>query len=114
MKTTKKSKLTDLPGYWPKIRGETGASRAAEGGEYNKDSDPPIGDLHRNPQPTNDDPGRAAEMLKTCEKLECDVVGLQETRPYGKKTFVRQGYAVYCSGEREQKGQQRGVALAVT
>ena len=127
IKTTEKSKLTDLPGYWPKIRGETGASRAAacaaEGGEYNKDSDPPVGDLHRNPQPTNDDPGRAAEMLKTCEKLECDVVGLQETRPYGKKTFVRQGYAVYCSGvltagecggEREQKGQQRGVALAVT
>ena len=83
-------------------------------------------------------------MLKTCEKLECDVVGLQETfvrQGYAvycsgvtceklecdvvglQETFVRQGYAVYCSGvltagecngEREQKGQQRGVALAVT
>ena len=51
------------------------------------------------------------------DRLECDVIGLQEIRRSGHSTFIQVGYLVYCSGECSDenggKKGQGGVGLAV-
>ena len=61
--------------------------------------------------------GRALHVLSVYDRLECDVVGLQETRRSGHSAFTQAGYLVYCSGEcggdNGGKKEQGGVGLAV-
>ena len=49
-------------------------------------------------------------ILKTCEGVGCDIIGLQEVRRDGQSAFPAAGYVVFCSGARE-KG-NHGVGLA--
>ena len=61
--------------------------------------------------------GRTLDVLSVCDRLGCDVIGLQETCRSGHSTVTQAGYLVYYSGEcggenREKKG-QGGVGLAV-
>ena len=56
-------------------------------------------------------------FLSVYDRLECDVIGLQETRRRGHSAFTQACYSVYCSGECDgenggKKG-QGGVELAV-
>ena len=61
--------------------------------------------------------GRALDVLSLCDRLGCDVLGLQETRRSGHLAFSQAGYLVYCSGEcgDENGGKkgQGGVGLVV-
>ena len=62
--------------------------------------------------------GRAVDVLSVYDRLECDVIGSQEThRRSGHPAFTQAGYSVYCSGEcaGENGGKkgQGGVGLAV-
>ena len=61
--------------------------------------------------------GRALDVLSVYDRLECDVIGLLETRRSGHSAFSQTGYSVYCSGEcgGENGGKkgQGGVGLAV-
>ena len=61
--------------------------------------------------------GRALDVLSVYDRLEFDVIGLQETRCSGYSAFSQAGYLVYCSGEcgDENGGKkgQGGVGLAV-
>ena len=61
--------------------------------------------------------GRALDVLNVCDRLGCDVIGLQETRRSGHSAFSQAGYFVYCSGEcggeNGGKKAQSGVGLAV-
>ena len=61
--------------------------------------------------------GRALDVLSVCDRLGCDVIGLQETCLSGHSAFSQAGYLVYCSGEcgDENGGKkgQGGVGLAV-
>ena len=43
--------------------------------------------------------GRALNALSVCNRLGCNVIGLQETRRSGYSAFSQAGYWVYCSGE---------------
>ena len=43
--------------------------------------------------------GLALDVLSVYDRLECDVIGLQETRRSGHSAFSQAGYLVYCSGE---------------
>ena len=61
--------------------------------------------------------GPALDVLSVCDRLGCDVIGLQETRRSGQSVFSQAGYSVYCSGEcggeNSRKKRQGGVGLAV-
>ena len=61
--------------------------------------------------------GRATEVLGVDQEMDCDIVGLQETRRSGRSAFLQAGYVVYCSGESggdgEGKKSQCEVGLAV-
>ena len=61
--------------------------------------------------------GRALDVLSVYDRLECDVIGLQETRRSGHSAFSQAGYLVYCSsecgGKNGGKKGQGGVGLAV-
>ena len=60
--------------------------------------------------------GHSEVIMKVCQELGCDVVGLQETRRDGHSTFTAAGYTIFCSGadgsKHERKG-THGVGLAV-
>ena len=59
----------------------------------------------------------AAEILGVYQKMDCDIIGLQETRRSGQSALLQAGYVVYCSGESggdgEGKKGQGGVGLVV-
>ena len=60
--------------------------------------------------------GRAAEVLDVYQEMDCDIIGLQETRRSGQFALLQAGCVVYCSGEsggdaEGMKG-QGGVGLA--
>ena len=61
--------------------------------------------------------GRAAEVLDVYQEMDCDIIGLQETRRSGQSALLQAGYVVYCSGESRGDGEgkkgQGGVGLAV-
>ena len=61
--------------------------------------------------------GRALDVLSVCDRLGCDVIGVQETRRSGQSAFSQAGYLVYCSGvcggENGGKKGEGGVGLAV-
>ena len=59
--------------------------------------------------------GHADVLLQKCKVLDCDVIGLQETRRPGRTEFAAEGYRVFCSGEDGRSGRagQHGVGLAV-
>ena len=61
--------------------------------------------------------GRGLDILSACDRLGCDVIGLQETRRSGHSAFSQAGYLVYCSGEcgveNGGKKGQGGVGIAV-
>ena len=61
--------------------------------------------------------GRALDVLSVCDRLRCDVIGLQDTRRSGHSAFSQDGYLVYCSGEcGDENGGKKGqgrVGLAV-
>ena len=61
--------------------------------------------------------GRALDVLSVCDRLGCDVIGLQETRRSGHSAFSQAGYLVYfsgeCGGENGGKKGKGGVGLAV-
>ena len=41
--------------------------------------------------------GRALHISSVYDRLECDVIGLQETRRSGHSAFTQAGYLVYCT-----------------
>ena len=43
--------------------------------------------------------GHSEIVLKPCESLGCDIVGLQETRRDGQSVFSAAGFTVFCSGD---------------
>ena len=61
--------------------------------------------------------GRTLDVLSVYDRLECDVIGLKETRRSRHSAFSQAGYLVYCSdgcgGENDGKKGQGGVGLAV-
>ena len=59
--------------------------------------------------------GHAEVLLQKCKVLDCDVIGLQETRRPGRTEFAAAGYRVFCSGVDGNSGRagQHGVGLAV-
>ena len=59
--------------------------------------------------------GHAEVLLQKCKVLDCDVIGLQETRRPGRTEFAAAGYRVFCSGVDRSSGRagQHGVGLAV-
>ena len=59
--------------------------------------------------------GHAECVLAKAWQLECDFIGLQETRRSGKTEFSAAGYRAFCSGQEETEGRQGlyGVGLAV-
>ena len=54
-------------------------------------------------------------LLQKCKVLDCDVIGLQETRRSGRTEFTAAGYRVFCSGVDGSSGRagQHGAGLAV-
>ena len=52
--------------------------------------------------------GHAEVILKTCEDAGCDMIGLQEVRRDGQKTFTAAGYVVFCSGADGGTPRRRG------
>ena len=60
--------------------------------------------------------GHSEVILKLCQELGCDVIGLQETRRDGQSAFTAAGYTVFCSGAEDSKHERKrthGVGLAV-
>ena len=60
--------------------------------------------------------GHSEVILKVCQELGCDVIGLQETRRDGQSTFTAAGYTVFRSGADGSKYERKGtysVGLAV-
>ena len=59
--------------------------------------------------------GHAEVLLQKCKMLDCDVIGLQETRRPGRNEIAAAGYRVFCSGVDGSTGRagQHGVGLAV-
>ena len=60
--------------------------------------------------------GHSEVILKVCQELGCDVIGLQETRRGGQSTLTAAGYTVFCSGAEDSKHERKrthGVGLAV-
>ena len=61
--------------------------------------------------------GRAEEVLHMYQDMDCDIIGLQETRRSGQSALLQGGYVVSCSGESGGGGEgeksQGGVGLAV-
>ena len=59
--------------------------------------------------------GHAEVLLQKCKVLDCDVIGLQETRRPGRTELAAAGYRVFCSGIDGSTGRagQHGVGLAV-
>ena len=59
--------------------------------------------------------GHAECVLAKAWQLECDFIGLQETRRSGKTEFCAGGYRVFGSGQEETEGRQGlyGVGLSV-
>ena len=59
--------------------------------------------------------GHAEMLLQKCKVLDCDVIGLQETRRLGRTEFAAAGYRVFCSRKDGSSGRagQHGVGLAV-
>ena len=59
--------------------------------------------------------GHAEVLLQKCKVLDCDVIGLQETRRPGRTEFAAAGYRVFYSGVDGNSGRpgQHGVGLAV-
>ena len=59
--------------------------------------------------------GHAEVLSQKCKVLDCDVIGLQETRRQGRTEFAAAGYRVFCSGVDWSTGWagQHGVGLAV-
>ena len=59
--------------------------------------------------------GHAEVLLQKCKVLDCDVVGLQETRRPGRTEFAAAGYRVFCNGVDGSTGRagRHGVGLAV-
>ena len=60
--------------------------------------------------------GHSEVILKLCQELGCDVIGLQETRRDGRSAFTAAGYTVFCSGADGSKCERKGthgVGLAV-
>ena len=60
----------------------------------------------------------AAEVLGVYRVMDCDIIGLQETRRNGQSALLQAGYyVVYCmsesGGDKEGKKGQDGVGLAV-
>ena len=51
------------------------------------------------------------DIIVVCRQIQCDIVGLQETRRDGQDGFTAAGFTVYCSGAggggAEAKGQHR-------
>ena len=58
--------------------------------------------------------GHAEVLSQKCKVLDCDVIGLQETRRPGRTEFAAAGYRVFCSGVDGSTGRtgQHGVGLA--
>ena len=61
--------------------------------------------------------GHSEVILRVCQELGCDVIGLEETRRDGQSTFTAAGYTVFCSeaggSNYEKKKATHGVGLAV-
>ncbi|CAN0222163.1 unnamed protein product, partial [Ascophyllum nodosum] len=59
--------------------------------------------------------GHTEVLLQKCKVLDCDVIGLQETRRPGRTEFTAAGYRVFCSGVDGNIGRagQHAVGLAV-
>ena len=61
--------------------------------------------------------GRVGEVLGVYQEMDCDTIGLQETRRSGQSALLQAGYIVYCRGESggdgEGKKGQGGIGLAV-
>ena len=59
--------------------------------------------------------GHEEVISQKCKVLDCDVIGLQETRRPGRTEFAAAGYRVFCSGVDGSSGRagQHGVGLAV-
>ena len=59
--------------------------------------------------------GHAEVLLLKCKVLDCDVIGLEETRRPGRTEFAAAGYRVFCSGVDGNSGRagHHGVGLAV-
>ena len=59
--------------------------------------------------------GHVEVLLQKCKVLDCDVIGLQETRRPGRTEFAAAGYRVFCSRVDGSTGRagQHGVGLAV-
>ena len=59
--------------------------------------------------------GHTEVLLHKCKVLDCDVIGLQQTRTPGRTGFAAAGHRVFCSGVDESTGRagQHGVGLAV-
>ena len=60
--------------------------------------------------------GHNEVILKVCQEVGCDVIGLQETRCDGQSTFTAAGYTVFYSGADDSKYKMKGthgVGLAV-
>ena len=61
--------------------------------------------------------GRSAEVLDVHQDMDCDIIGLQETRRSGQSALLQGGYVVSCSresgGDGEGEKGQGGVGLAV-
>ena len=57
----------------------------------------------------------AEVLLQKCKVLDCDIIGLQETRRPGRTEFAAAGYRVFCSAVDGSTGRagQHGVGLAV-
>ena len=51
--------------------------------------------------------GHAEVILKTCEDEGCDIIGLQEVRRDGQRSFTAAGYVVFC-GSRRRKAREEG------
>ena len=59
--------------------------------------------------------GHAEVLLQKCKVLDCDAIGLQETRSPGRTEFAAAGYRVFYNGVDESTGRagRHGVGLAV-
>ena len=59
--------------------------------------------------------GHAEVLLQKCKVLDCDIIGLKETRRPERTEFAAAGYRVFCSGVDGSTGRagQHGVELAV-
>ena len=49
---------------------------------------------------------RALDMLSVYDRLECDIIGLQETRRSKHSALTQTGYLMYCSKDGDEKGRK--------